>query len=152
MKYTSTRSASISCSFEDAICSGYAPDGGLFVPESLPPVSAATLQEWSKLPYPVLSEQVLRLFIAQEEISDADLTKICTSAFRGFPDADNAVPVKKVGSLYIAELCPNLCFKISAEASSTSSTFASQRQRKIALLITDTVWRPEAVSDGDNPC
>jgi hypothetical protein len=56
---------------------------------------------------PVLSEQVLRLFIAQEEISDADLIKICTSAFRGFPDADNAVPVK-VGSLYCGTFPANL--------------------------------------------
>jgi threonine synthase len=159
MKYTSTRSSSISCSFEDAICSGYAPDGGLFVPESLPPVSAATLQEWAKLPYPVLSQQVLRLFIAQEEISDADLTKICTSAFRGFADPDHAVPVVQVGSLYIAELFhgPTFCFKdLGMQAViNLLSHFASQRQRKIALLVSTTgdtgPAALQAVSDVDNP-
>jgi threonine synthase len=81
--YTSTRDGSISCSFEDAICSGYAPDGGLFVPESIPRITAETLQEWSSLTYLTLSVRILGLFISQQEISTKDLTKIYSSVFRG---------------------------------------------------------------------
>ena len=72
MKYISTRDASVVSSFENAICSGYAKDGGLFVPEFLPKISPKTLQSWSCLTYPKLTLAILRLYISAEEISDAD--------------------------------------------------------------------------------
>ena len=34
MRYTSTRSKEVDCSFEEALTLGYAPDGGLFVPKT----------------------------------------------------------------------------------------------------------------------
>jgi threonine synthase len=113
MKYTSTRSASISCSFEDAICSGYAPDGGLFVPKSLPPITSRLLLEWSTWSYPQLSQAFLRLFISPDEVSDDSLQQICISAFCDFDDPVHVVPVKKLGSIYLAELYhgPTFCFK-----------------------------------------
>ena len=113
MKYTSTRDASLSATFEDAICSGYAPDGGLYVPEKLPKVTGDDLKTWSSLTYPQLSFHILRLLISREELSDKVLRDVCTCAFQGFEDPDNAVPVKKVGSVYVAELFhgPTFCFK-----------------------------------------
>ena len=113
MRYTSTRDASISCTFEEAICSGYAPDGGLFVPEKLPQVTRDTLQRWSSLSYPKLAQAVLRLFISQDEISNQELESICRSTLQGFEDPDHAVPIKEVGGIYVAELFhgPTFCFK-----------------------------------------
>jgi threonine synthase len=46
MRYTSTRDKSINASFEDALTSGYASDGGLFVPKQLPKITRATLRQW----------------------------------------------------------------------------------------------------------
>ena len=137
MKYTSTRDASISCTFEKAICSGYAPDGGLFVPTNLPKINTQTLQSWSSLSYPKLACQVLRLFISTNEILDDELAQICYDSFvKGFgetktmntdgtDDADDndtndangtntdTIPLKKIGSSYMVELFhgPTFCFK-----------------------------------------
>lgn len=120
MKYTSTRNSSLICSFEDAICSGYSPDGGLFVPCSLPTIDSQILQSWSSLTYPDLAFEVMRMFIAYEEISDVDLQKICHESFvKGFLEDNccggnnDTIPVKKLGSGYIVELYhgPTFCFK-----------------------------------------
>ena len=159
MKYTSTRNESLSCSFEDAICSGYAPDGGLYVPEKLPAVTAEMLQEWVPLSYPQLAAAVLRLFIAPQEVSDNDLLQICTSAFEGFTDPDHAVPVVKVGSLYIAELFhgPTFCFKDLGMRGVINllSYFVLKRKRPITLLVSTTgdtgPAALQAVSDVANP-
>jgi threonine synthase len=112
-RYTSTRDGSLSFTFEEALTFGYAPDGGLFVPETLPVIEEATLKIWSKLTYPKLSEAVLRLFIATEELSDEALSNICVSTFEGFDNSDHAVPIVKVGDAYVAELFhgPTFCFK-----------------------------------------
>ena len=60
MKYKSTRdSSSKEYTFEQALFSGYAPDGGLFVPSSLPSVTADDLVKWSTLSYPELVYVVL---------------------------------------------------------------------------------------------
>ena len=61
MKYKSTRDGSNSkeYTFEQALFSGYAPDGGLFVPESLPSITVDDLVNWSTLKYPELVYVVL---------------------------------------------------------------------------------------------
>ena len=113
MRYTSTRDASISRTFEQAICAGYAPDGGLFVPEKLPRVTPEILQQWSKLTYPQLAKAVLRLFISKDEIQDSELESICQSTLQGFEDPNQAVPIQQVGGIHVAELFhgPTFCFK-----------------------------------------
>ena len=60
MKYKSTRdSSSKEYTFEQALFSGYAPDGGLFVPSSLPSITVDDLVKWSTLSYPELVYVVL---------------------------------------------------------------------------------------------
>ena len=59
MKYKSTRDGSQEYTFEQAICSGYAPDGGLFVPSSLPSITADKLKHWATLKFPELACDVL---------------------------------------------------------------------------------------------
>ena len=112
MKYVSTRDASIVKTFREALCSGYAPDGGLFVPQSVPKVDRGTLEEWSKLSFGELAFTVLRSFIADAEVPDEDLREICEGALSGFSDPD-IIPVRKVGPIHVAELFhgPTYCFK-----------------------------------------
>ena len=60
MKYISTRDASQKeYSFEQALFSGYAPDGGLFVPACLPSITTEELVRWSMLTFPELVYEVL---------------------------------------------------------------------------------------------
>lgn len=159
MKYTSTRNGSIVTSFEDAICSGYAPDGGLFVPECLPPITTTHLQNWSALTYPELSQTILRLFIAPDEVPEHALQNICTSAFEGFENPAHAVPVIQVGSIFVAELFhgPTFCFKDLGMRTVVNllSYFSQKRQRSITLLVSTTgdtgPAAVRAVSDIGNP-
>ncbi|GKY97247.1 hypothetical protein MPSEU_000683100 [Mayamaea pseudoterrestris] len=159
MRYTSTRSRSLSVSFEQAICSGYAPDGGLFVPESLPEIALSDLQEWKNLSYPDITTKFLRRFIDQEEVCDADLHNICIKAFQGFENPPNAVPVVKVGHMYVAELFrgPTFCFKDLGMQVMIHilSYFCSKRNQKMSLIVSTTgdtgPAAVQAVKDVANP-
>ena len=73
MKFKSTRGSVVGVSFEQAVLSGCAGDGGLFMPETFPTVSREGLRAWSTLSYPKLVEKILRLFIDQDEMSDQDI-------------------------------------------------------------------------------
>ena len=73
MKYRSTRGKVEATSFEDVLFSGYASDGGLFMPESIPVVDRATLEKWKGLSYLELTKEVMSLFIPPEEIGTEDL-------------------------------------------------------------------------------
>ena len=73
MKYRSTRGKVEATSFEDVLFSGYAGDGGLFMPESIPVVDRATLEKWRGLSYLELTKEVMSLFIPPEEITTEDL-------------------------------------------------------------------------------
>ena len=73
MKYRSTRGKVEATSFEDVLFSGYAGDGGLFMPESIPVVDSATLEKWKGLSYLELTKEVMSLFIPPEEITTEDL-------------------------------------------------------------------------------
>ena len=63
MKYKSTRGGVEGASFEEVVMSGYASDGGVFVPEILPTFAEEVLsQEWLNLSYQALSVEILSLF------------------------------------------------------------------------------------------
>ena len=66
MKYISTRGATVNQipqNFSDILLGGLAADGGLYLPESYPQVSAAELVEWRELPYAGLALRILEKFI-----------------------------------------------------------------------------------------
>ena len=126
MKYTSTRDATQVYTFEEALFSGYAPDGGLFVPTQLPDFFSsisknALLKEWASLGYQDLATEILHPFIGEGEISKQDLGNLLERALSGFDVADdNKVPVipltkddGKSIDCYVAELFhgPTYCFK-----------------------------------------
>jgi threonine synthase len=66
MKYISTRGANTHeapQAFCDILLGGLAPDGGLYLPETYPQVSAAELAEWRELPYHALALRILTKYI-----------------------------------------------------------------------------------------
>lgn len=73
MKFRSTRGKVSGVSFEDALLSGYAADGGLFLPEDPPVVTKGEWKSFASLSYPQLVKKMLRIFISPEELSNAEL-------------------------------------------------------------------------------
>ena len=82
MKYLSTRAAASSLErkrFCEILLEGLAPDGGLYLPESYPQVSDATLSQWRQVyhqqGYAALAFEILSLYI--DDIPAEDLRAIC---------------------------------------------------------------------------
>ncbi|XP_061445742.1 threonine synthase-like 2 isoform X4 [Rhineura floridana] len=73
MRYVSTRGRAGSVDFEGALLSGYARDGGLFMPQKIPVLDCATLKKWSTFSYPELVKQLCSIFISPELIPKEEL-------------------------------------------------------------------------------
>lgn len=110
MRYVSTRGKGGNPRFLEAVAEGLAPDGGLFVPESMPDISKL-YPTWENLSYPELCFEFLRLFA--DDMPEADLKKLVAASYKNFDDAQIA-PLRKLSDkLYMLELFhgPTLAFK-----------------------------------------
>jgi len=79
VKYFSTRGHAARPEFCDILLDGLAPDGGLFLPESVPVISRAELDAWRHLPYAGLAFEILSKFIT--DIPADDLRDICARTY-----------------------------------------------------------------------
>ena len=77
MKYNSTRGQVTDQSFEQALFSGYAGDGGILLPEVIPKIDRKTLQKWSELDFTGLAKEILALYIPDTEIPRCELSGTC---------------------------------------------------------------------------
>ncbi|XP_069369668.1 threonine synthase-like 2 [Paralichthys olivaceus] len=84
MQYCSTRGGVHGWDFRDVLLSGYAPDGGMFMPESVPVLSPDTVRGWRGRSYPELVVEVASLFIPNQLIPRLDLEVLVTEALSGF--------------------------------------------------------------------
>ncbi|XP_034457467.1 threonine synthase-like 2 [Hippoglossus hippoglossus] len=84
MQYCSTRGGVHGWDFRDVLFSGYAPDGGMFMPESVPVLSPDTVRGWRGRSYPELVVEVASLFIPNRLIPRLDLEVLVTEALSGF--------------------------------------------------------------------
>lgn len=110
MHYISTRGQTPPHTFSEAVEAGLAPDGGLFLPESLPNISGH-LTAWSSLSYPDLAAEFFQLFAP--EISAEEWHDLTAQAYSRFTDPDVA-PLRKItDKTYVLELWhgPTLAFK-----------------------------------------
>ena len=85
MKYISTRGRTPAQSFEEVLLTGLAPDGGLFVPESVPKVDRETMLSWKNLGYAELAFEIIRLYTG-DSIADEDLRTIVDETYAVFSD------------------------------------------------------------------
>lgn len=113
MKYISTRGGMAPQPFCDILLEGLAPDGGLAVPETIPQVSAETLEQWRALGYADLAAEILGLFI--DDIPADDLKALTHAAYsrEAFP-GEQMVPLKPLaGGMALLGLSegPTLAFK-----------------------------------------
>ncbi|HIU43049.1 MAG TPA: threonine synthase, partial [Candidatus Ventrousia excrementavium] len=79
MEYRSTRGSGCRQTSAGAILHGLAPDGGLFVPETIPQFTANELAELGKLPYPELAAQILSRWLP--DYSRDELLSYCQAAY-----------------------------------------------------------------------
>lgn len=112
MKYISTRGACAPQSFADAVLTGLAPDGGLFVPETIPEFSLDEIASWRGLSYEELSFRVMSPFVAGD-IPEQELRKIIAEAYSDFRHRAIAPLVQAGHNEWVLELFhgPTLAFK-----------------------------------------
>ncbi|XP_046907913.1 threonine synthase-like 2 [Hypomesus transpacificus] len=84
MRYCSTRGGVHGWDFREVLLSGYAPDGGMFMPENLTTLTPETLRSWAALSYPQLVVEVCSLFIPAELVPRPDLEALVCAALSGF--------------------------------------------------------------------
>ncbi len=111
MRYISTRGQTPPHSFSDAVAVGLAPDGGLFLPETLPQFTAADLARFAPLGYADLCFEFLRRFAT--DIPEAELRPLIAASYTRFSVPEIA-PLKQLGeNLFVLELFhgPTLAFK-----------------------------------------
>lgn len=112
MKYISTRGQAPALSFEDVVLTGLAPDGGLYVPESLPKFSKEQIASWAGLSYQELAFNVMQPFVAGA-ISDAEFKVLIADSYASFRHHAIAPLVQTAHNEWILELFqgPTLAFK-----------------------------------------
>lgn len=108
MQYISTRGLIEPISFEDAVLSGLARDGGLLLPKSIPDVTGC-LAKWARLSYPELAVEIFSLFSDLPRPALEDLARQSYATFR----QPEVTPVVKIGDIHLLELFhgPTLAFK-----------------------------------------
>ena len=112
MRYISTRGEAPALGFCDVMLTGLARDGGLYVPETWPQLSAETIAGFFGRPYTEVAVEVIRPFV-DGEISDADLARMANEAYATFRHPA-VVPLDQASpNQFILELFhgPTLAFK-----------------------------------------
>ncbi|OIQ98847.1 threonine synthase [mine drainage metagenome] len=110
MRFISTRGQTPALGFSDAVATGLAPDGGLFLPESLPDLSGA-LAHFAGLNYAALCAEFFSFFAT--DIPPAELGAMAERAYRTFDHKDVAPLVRLDERTFVLELFhgPTLAFK-----------------------------------------
>lgn len=110
MNYVSTRGQTPALRFSDAVATGLAPDGGLFLPERLPDLSG-NLARYEGLSYPELCFEFLRVFAT--DIPTETLRGIVAKSYTAFSHPEIAPLISLSKSTYVLELFhgPTLAFK-----------------------------------------
>ena len=112
MRYISTRGKTPALGFEDVVLTGLAPDGGLFVPQSMPSFSQQEIASWTDLSYPELALKVISPFV-DGAIPSEDLKALIDKSYADFRHESVAPLVEMDGDHWIMELFhgPTLAFK-----------------------------------------
>ncbi|OAV95479.1 hypothetical protein PTTG_04621 [Puccinia triticina 1-1 BBBD Race 1] len=113
MEYISTRGGSPTLSFEQAVLSGLAPDGGLYIPKRIPELPKDWESAWSKLTFTELALEIYSLFIPSEEISREELKELIERSYSTFRHPAIAPLKKLTPSRHVVELWhgPTFAFK-----------------------------------------
>jgi threonine synthase len=112
MRYVSTRGRAPELTFEEAMLTGLARDGGLYVPAEVPVMAPADIAALSGLPYEEVAFRVMRPFIG-EAFTEDEFGELIARAYAGFGH-DARAPLKQLQpNHFLLELFhgPTLAFK-----------------------------------------
>jgi len=112
MRYISTRGQAAALDFEEALLTGLASDGGLYVPENLPRFTLEQIQSWVGLSYAELAFEVMRPFVTGS-LQDDEFKAIIEQTYANFSHQAIA-PLRQLnGNEWLLELFhgPTLAFK-----------------------------------------
>lgn len=112
MRYISTRGQAPELSFEEAMLTGLARDGGLYVPAEWPQMSEDDIAALAGLPYEEVAFRVMKPFV-DETFSDEEFRGIIKRAYAGFGHAARCPLVQTGPNDWLLELHhgPTLAFK-----------------------------------------
>ena len=112
MNYVSTRGQAPCLGFADAMMTGLARDGGLYVPAAVPALSGPDIAALAGLPYEETALRVMRPFLG-DAFTEAELADAIAAAYAGFAHPARA-PLKQLApGHFLCELFhgPTLAFK-----------------------------------------
>ena len=112
MLHVSTRGEAPAIGFTDALLTGLARDGGLYMPESWPVLARETIQGFAGRPYAEVAKAVLGP-LTGGEIPPADLSRMIDEAYASFRHPAVCPLVQLDDNLFLLELFhgPTLAFK-----------------------------------------
>jgi threonine synthase len=112
MKYVSTRGRAPVLTFEDAMLTGLARDGGLYVPDTVPTLDHGDIAALAGLPYEEVAFRIMRPFIG-DTFTDAEFGDIIARAYANFGHDARAPLVQTGANQFLLELFhgPTLAFK-----------------------------------------
>lgn len=112
MKYITTRTEN-AAGVESAVAirNGLAPDGGLYLPESIPQLTGAEIKELQQSDYAALAAKVMSLFLT--DYTYGELLAAAEAAYSAEKFGGVPAPISKVGEGYFSELWhgPTCAFK-----------------------------------------
>jgi threonine synthase len=110
--YISTRGEAPKISFTEALLAGLAPDGGLYVPETMPRLSQETLLGFAGTPYADVAQAVISPFL-DDTLSSGDFHAMLEAAYATFRHKAVTPLVQLDDNLFVLELFhgPTLAFK-----------------------------------------
>jgi len=112
MQFVSTRGGAAVPGFSDAVLAGLAGDGGLYVPQTWPQLSAAEIAGYANRPYSEVAFDIIRRFV-DGEIADDELRAIVDAAYATFRHPSVTPLVELEPGHFVLELFhgPTLAFK-----------------------------------------
>ncbi|WP_375175286.1 threonine synthase [Pseudooceanicola sp.] len=112
MNYISTRGQAPDLTFEQAMLTGLARDGGLYVPADIPVMSHSDIAALANQPYEEVAFRVMRPFLG-DAFTDDEFREIIAKAYAGFGHAARAPLVQLNSGHFLLELFhgPTLAFK-----------------------------------------
>jgi len=112
MRYISTRGTAPVLTFGEAMMTGLARDGGLYVPETVPTMTKDEIAALAGLPYEEIAFRVMKPFIGGF-FADDEMKGLIAKAYAGFGHAARAPLVQLGPNHFLLELFhgPTLAFK-----------------------------------------
>ena len=101
LQYKSTRNSELKVTASQAILKGLAPDGGLFVPETLPSLDVS-MEELKDKSYQEIAYLVMKQFLT--DFTEEELKSCINKAYDSKFDTQEIAPLAKVDGTYYLEL------------------------------------------------